>query len=83
MTVLDGGLLFWGHPAAKKDTNSTYVDGSLRLDEPSTEHRLDLAAAQLSVHLMNAMFHLFFQQKSPQTPVEKAPARPPTQYVLP
>jgi len=60
----------------------TYIDGSLGLDEPSTEHWLYLTAAQLRVNLMDFMLHLFLQQQPPQPPVEELAARLPTQYLL-
>jgi len=60
----------------------TYINGSLRLNEPATEHRLYLSTAELRVHLVDFVFHLLLQQQPPQSPVEELAARPPAQYLL-
>ena len=60
----------------------TYINGSLRLNEPATEHRLYLAATELRVHLVDFVFHLLLQQQPPQSPVEELAACPPVQYLL-
>ena len=59
-----------------------YVDGALGLDEPASDHRLELPVAHVRVGGADLALDVLLQQEALQSPVQVRAARAPVQDVL-